>query len=313
MQPLAFAHIGPDGKRLRVTVPYRIDVDLDRGDPASDTAALRFDLVPGPVTVEAAPTLLGLAAPDVPALTALEQIAGRPADVWRVYHDGRDTGLAKPLLDAKAIAALAGGRRVLVSFAAPYTDVAGGKLDAALDRYAAEIAAAGEGRVDVAFGHEPDTYAAGQAPDAYAKATARVRARFAAAGVAPRLVFVCQAYSWRGGAVPVWYPGDAVDMVAADGYNWQGVRPGAAYSPPADVFGGALSAAARLGKPLVVGEANSGGPRRGEWLAALWTLLTGAGVEYGVVFAVLADGGTHDWRILAGTDAAGALAAIAAL
>ncbi len=149
--------------------------------------------------------------------------------------------------------------------------IASGAQDAQIRRQAAEVARL-PGTVYLAFHHEPENDPAAGSPASYVAAWRHYVEVYRAAGVTNvQWTWIMMADSFNNGGTRAasYYPGDdMINVVAADGYNWQGVRPGAGRSF-AEVFAGMHTFAVAHGKPAIVAEvgmsAQSGRPA---WITA---------------------------------------------
>ncbi|MGC5016641.1 glycoside hydrolase family 26 protein [Streptosporangium sp. DT93] len=165
------------------------------------------------------------------ALERAERRMGRPAAIMHVYH--RDDELF-PTPAERAIARDPDGRRILLVNWKPSADlshtwaeIAGGALDARIDRLAAHIVRTFPERFFLTVHHEPEddvreTPGAGMSADDYAEMFRHVVGRLRAGGVtnAVTVMTYMGAPNW---ASEPWferlYPGDdVVDWVAMDPY-----------------------------------------------------------------------------------------------
>ena len=107
------------------------------------------------------------------------------------------------------------------------------------------------------FHHEPeDNVGRFGSPSDYVAAFRHIVDVFRAEGVTNvAFVWTMTALAFVHGSAESFYPGDdAVDIVAADGYNWAPGQPGANWKPFQDVFSDANGFAIAHGKPFFVGE-----------------------------------------------------------
>lgn len=161
-----------------------------------------------------------------------------------------------------------------------WAEIAGGSQDAEIRRQAVEVKTL-PAPVYLAFHHEPEGDPNGT-PEQYVAAWRRYEAVFKAAGVTTvQWTFVATAAGLANGKAEPYYPGDdSIDVIGGDGYDWQGVRPGASSRSFAEVFGGLHTWAAAHGKPALVAELGKvAGPSRAAWItdsattAKSWGLL----------------------------------------
>ena len=106
---------------------------------------------------------------------------------------------------------------------AKWKDISRGLYDSVIDVRATDIKAFGA-PIFFTFNHEPENDGrAGTSAD-FVAAWKHIHDRFVADGVTNvSYVLVLMAYSYRIGTADPWYPGrNYVDLVAADGYNWNG-------------------------------------------------------------------------------------------
>ncbi|MEU4833274.1 hypothetical protein [Streptosporangium sp. NPDC023615] len=165
------------------------------------------------------------------ALERAERRMGGPADIMHVYHRGDELF---PTAAERAIARDPDGRRILlvnwkpsVDHSYTWAEIAGGALDARIDRLAAHIVRTFPERFFLTVHHEPEndvleTPGAGMSAADYAAMFRHVVARLRAGGVtnAVTVMTYMGAPNW---ASQPWferlYPGDdVVDWVAMDPY-----------------------------------------------------------------------------------------------
>lgn len=145
--------------------------------------------------------------------------------------------------------------------------VASGAQDGVIREQARQVAAI-PGTVYLAFHHEPENEPG--APAGFAAAWRHYVAVYRAAGVTNvrwTLILMADSFNGDGTKADGYYPGDdVVDVVAADGYNWQGVRPGAGRSF-AEVFTAFNGWGTARGKPMIVAEFGMAAlPGRAQWI-----------------------------------------------
>jgi Lysozyme like domain/D-alanyl-D-alanine carboxypeptidase len=146
--------------------------------------------------------------------------------------------------------------------------VASGAQDAVIRQQARQVTAI-PGTVYLAFQHEPEHAPAGT-PVQFTAAWRHYVAVYRAAGVRNvrwTLILMADSFNGIGRTADAYYPGDdVVDVVAADGYNWQGVRPGAGRSF-AQVFTGFYDWGAAQDKPMIIAEFGMAAlPGRPQWI-----------------------------------------------
>jgi plastocyanin len=144
-----------------------------------------------------------------------------------------------------------------------WADIANGLYDAQIDAKAAELIAFGA-PIFFAFNHEPTTVhteeACGNAGD-FVDAWRYIRERFIADGVTNvTYAWTMTAWSFLQSNAARFYPGDqAVDVIAADGYNWFGCRfhPGP-WREPYEIFVDFHNFGVLHNKPMVIAEYGTG-------------------------------------------------------
>ena len=147
--------------------------------------------------------------------------------------------------------------------------VASGAQDAVIRAQAAQVAAI-PGPVYLAFHHEPENDPGMGSPTQYIAAWRRYVAVFRAAGVSNvrwTWIVMADSFNGSGATADAFYPGDdVIDVVAADGYNWQGVRPGAGRSFQ-QVFAAFYAWGAAHRKAMIVAEFGmKAQPGRAQWI-----------------------------------------------
>ena len=250
------------------------------------------------------------------AVKSLETKIGRKLRVVRVYDlwnsafpDDYTAWLTTPSTYDQSKPATQGGRTLILSIKAkkldgtviPWSAIATAgprsELYADMESWAERIKAFGQ-PIYLTLNHEPEAAANkpnGSAAD-YVAAWQSFRSVFAAHGVTNvTWTWIATAYGFTTGRAPAYYPtapGDtAVDVIAADGYNWSDCRPDArlAWKSASSVFGNfrAWVAANHPAKPVIITEFGSvedpDDPDRkagwitdaGEWFKA-WDQVVGA-------------------------------------
>jgi hypothetical protein len=157
----------------------------------------------------------------------------------------------------------AGGRIPFINWASnngkpiQWSSIASGAYDSYIDACVAR-AKAYASPIFVAFNHESDNDlgVSGTAAD-YRAAYSHIVGRFRAAGVTNvKFVLILMAKTYNAFAADAWYPSDAIDYVAADGYNYGG--PLAIHSQNwrsfHDIFSNFYDWSLQVGKPAIVSE-----------------------------------------------------------
>lgn len=139
---------------------------------------------------------------------------------------------------------------------ARWADIASGVYDTAIQARAADLIAFG-GPVIFSFHHEPDGDDAAGTPADFVAAFRHVRSVFEDAGVTNVLyAWTMTAWSFRSAQAASYYPGDdAVDVIAADGYNWY-TCPGVSgpWRSFTNIFAPFHTFGEQHGKPMIVAE-----------------------------------------------------------
>ena len=193
------------------------------------------------------------------AQTAFETMVGRTMSLDREYAAWNDVW---PTADDAW--SRDQGRIVFISWNTRNTDktwtswssIAAGAWDATIDARAADLAAFGA-PVIFSFHHEPEGDPAGTAAD-YIAAYRHIHDRFQADGLTNVLyAWTMSAASFGTASANAYYPGDdAVDVVAADGYNWAFCpsKPSATWKTFEQVFLAVHTFGATHAKPMVIAE-----------------------------------------------------------
>jgi plastocyanin len=215
------------------------------------------------------------------AWTNFEALVGRPMDIDRQYPMWDDDW---PNADDEW--SRDQGRTLYFSWKAnlvgteacvDWADIAAGQYDADLDAQAGKIIAFGA-PIIFAFHHEPTTHhhgiSCGTAAE-FIDAWRHVRDRFIVDGVTNvTYAWTMTAWSFLRGEAGTYYPGDdAVDVIAADGYNWFGCtfHPGP-WREPEEVFIDFYEFGVDHAKPMVIAEYGTGEDpdvpgRKAQWFA----------------------------------------------
>ena len=186
----------------------------------------------------------------------------------------------------------------------PLADIAAGKFDEGLKRFAEGARACGK-PFFLSFGHEMNGnwYPWAGDPEQYVAAYRHVHQKFAEYGMTNAT------WIWNPNIEPAdyfaYYPGDAyVDWVGIDGYNTEDY--GLPWRTPEEIFGGPVRALRALGKPLMIAETgcdvNSDLDRRlrkPEFLEQLFTLTVDHKLQ-GILYFnvnVFENGRPKNWKI----------------
>jgi plastocyanin len=163
----------------------------------------------------------------------------------------------------------------------PWARIADGTYDGIVDARAADLAAFGD-PVIFSFHHEPEGDAGAGTSADYVAAFRHIRERFQLAGVNDVLyAWTLSASSFGTTKADAFYPGDeAVDIVAADGYNWFACpnKPGSPWRSFGDIFAAFHAFGAAHGKPMIVAEFGAHEDpavptRKAQWIAEAATQL----------------------------------------
>jgi hypothetical protein len=203
------------------------------------------------------PVVTGVPAQD--AVLRLESEIGRTLTLDHMYYNFNNK-FPNPRRNAWD---KAGGRIPFINWAAnngqpiQWSAIASGAYDNYIDLNAYKAVAYGS-PIFVAFNHEPDnegtTY--GTSAD-YVAAYRHIANRYALAGATNvKFVLILMAQTYNALDANRWNPGDAVDYVAADGYNYGG--PLAIHSQNYrsfhDIFNTFYNFSLKVGKPAIVSE-----------------------------------------------------------
>jgi beta-mannanase len=196
-------------------------------------------------------------------------------------------------------------------------EIAGGRHDALVDHWAAQVAAHRR-PVMLRFAAEMNgdwlpwsTGVNGNHPGAYVAAWRRVRARFRRAGAANAL-WVWNPIAAYDGATALWelVPGERdVDWLAADGYNW-GTARASGWQTYDDLFAATLAELRELApiRPVMIAETGCApDPRKAAWVADAFASAQAGGVDALVWFEFAKEtdwGLTHDSDVAAAAGAA---------
>jgi plastocyanin len=164
-----------------------------------------------------------------------------------------------------------------------WADIANGLHDAEIDAQAAKIIAFGA-PIFFAFNHEPTTVhtfeACGTASD-FVNAWKHIRNRFIADGVTNvTYAWTMTAWSFLQNNAAAYYPGNAaVDVMAADGYNWFGCTfHRGPWREPEEIFVDWHDFGVSRGKPMIIAEYGTGEDpdipgRKAQWFANFGDLM----------------------------------------
>jgi hypothetical protein len=171
-----------------------------------------------------------------------------------------------------------------------WSAIASGQYDSYIDARA--VAAKNYGSpLFIAFNHESDNDGGRSGTSAnYVAAYNHIAARFDLAGATNvKFVLILMAQSYNNFTADQWYSSDAVDYVAADGYNYGGPLAihGQNWRSFHDIFNNFYNFSLQVGKPAIVSEfATTEDPniptRKADWIAAagdqmkLWPNIVGA-------------------------------------
>ncbi len=230
------------------------------------------------------------------AMTRRVRLYGEP-DAMRVFHTGLPASWEK-------LNSTYGDTSLVVSFKAPPREVVAGKHDATLRRWFAD---APTDRVTIwTYWHEPeDDTTKGTFTASDYRAAFRHLARLADQSGNPQLrsstILMCWSLKEQSGRTWTdWYPGnDVIDIIGWDCY--QPARSGT-YSDPEHIFGAAVAAAGRFGKPFGIGEwgavrTTGDMQQRAKWIRDVSAYLADAGAVYALYYdAIGPEGG--DYRLL---------------
>lgn len=182
---------------------------------------------------------------------------GRPLDVNHSYYRWEDK-----LPSAEDRADVAAGRLPWISFNAAsktgrtirWAEIASGQHDARLREVARGIKSLGK-PVFFTFNHEPENDQVRGTPEEYKAAWKRVSEILRAEG-ATNAVKVYVTMGWKPELSEAHYPGDAVDWIAGDPYNWafSKQQPGAGWRSFEQAVSKFYGWARTKGKPLMIGE-----------------------------------------------------------
>jgi plastocyanin len=212
------------------------------------------------------------------AFSAVEDQVGRTLALQRVYYSWNE-----PFPDPYDYLARDDGRVLLLSWSgvgAKWADIAAGKYDALIDQRAADLKAFGA-PLFFSFNHEPENDKSSGTAANFVAAWKHIHDRFVADGVTNvSYVLTLMAFTYRNGTADSWYPGASyVDLLAADGYNWNGC-PGRTdpWKTFEEVFAGFHDYGVAKGKPMLVAEwASMEDPKnpsaKGNWISQAATTL----------------------------------------
>lgn len=200
--------------------------------------------------------------------------------------------------------------------AATVAEIAAGRHDDHLFAWAAALTLTGT-PVHLRFAHEfngdwyPWTPAHGTPPELYVDAWRHTHAVFRRAGATNvRWMWSPDANAHTDVPLRAWYPGDdCVDVVGLDGYNWGTTRPWSRWTPPADVFGAAVSEVRALtDRPLMIAEVGCAeiGGSKGDWITDLVTWVARQSDIDAVIW--FEHDKETDWRIMSTPAATAAMA-----
>jgi plastocyanin len=235
--------------------------------------------------------------------TQFEQDVGRRMAVDRVFYSWdavwptADDAWSR---DQGRMLYLSWGIRRLDRSIVQWADIASGAYDAVIDARAADLIAF-DAPVIFSFTPEPENDPAGTPAD-FIAAFRHIRDRFETAGVANvRYAWTMMAWSFRTGNAANFYPGDdAVDIIAADGYNWYACeRPTGPWRSFTDIFKDFHKFGTAHSKPMFVAEWGSNEDpavpgRKATWIAEAATQIAAwPGIKGAVYFNT--DAGCPRW------------------
>ncbi|HEY9721208.1 MAG TPA: hypothetical protein V6D47_04295 [Oscillatoriaceae cyanobacterium] len=204
--------------------------------------------------------LFGSTTPSGVTPQSLQSELGRPLDINHSYYRFDDQ-----VPSAEDKADVAAGRIPLISFNAitkagapvSWADIASGKYDARLRQVADGLKALGK-PVMFTFNHEPENDQVRGTPADYRAAWQHISDIFAQEG-ASNVTKVYVTMGWQPALSAAYYPGNAVDWVAGDPYNWADTasKPTAAWRSFAQAAGGFYNWAKTTGKPIMIAETGS--------------------------------------------------------
>lgn len=225
--------------------------------------------------------LFGSSTPAGVTPQSLQAQLGRPLDINHSYYRWDDQ-----VPSAEDRADVAAGRVPLISFNAitkagqpvSWADIASGKYDARLRQVADGLKALGK-PVLFTFNHEPENDQVRGTPADYRAAWQHISDILAQEGASNVVkVYVCM--GWQPSTSAQYYPGNAVDWVAGDPYNWADTQsqPNAKWKSFQQAATPFYDWAKTTGKPIMIAETGSAEDpqdptRKAQWITDMASTL----------------------------------------